>query len=49
MKFELHVVGIAEDHGGAESGVDDSRVRYTVGVQVRNPLLQLVSIRDSER
>jgi hypothetical protein len=41
--------GIAEDNSGAEAGVDDSRMWHTHRIQVCDPSLQFVSVRDSER
>jgi hypothetical protein len=48
-EFELHVVRIATNHRGSELGVDDFRVRYVLRLQMHNPSLQFVSIRNPER
>ena len=43
-ELELNVVGIAEDHSGSETNVDDSRVRNALLIEMRDPSVQFVPI-----
>ena len=47
-QFELNIVRVAKHQCGAEAHINDSRVRNAFGVEVRNPALQFVPVRDSE-